>query len=49
MVGDYQAAFETYRTGQEADRELARTGMRRCLEKMAASRKNDQGATHTKK
>jgi TPR repeat protein len=41
MAGDYQAAFESYRAGQVADREQARAGMRRCLEKMADSRKKD--------
>jgi TPR repeat protein len=38
MAGDYQAAFVSYRAGQAADRDLARAGMRRCLEKMAESR-----------
>jgi hypothetical protein len=48
-AGDYQAAFASYRAGQGANRDVARAGMRRCLEKMAESRKNDQGAAHTKK
>jgi hypothetical protein len=38
-AGDYQAAFESYRAGQAADRDYARAGMRRCLEKMAEGRK----------
>jgi TPR repeat protein len=43
MAGDYQAAFESYRAGQVADRDLARAGMRRCLEQMAdSSRKKKQ-------
>jgi TPR repeat protein len=37
--GDYQAAFESYRAGQAADRDTARAGMRMCLEKMADIRK----------
>jgi TPR repeat protein len=41
-AGDYQAAFESYRAGQAADRDQARAGMRRCLEKIADSRKKDQ-------
>jgi TPR repeat protein len=49
MAGDYQAAFASYRAGQAADRDMARDLMRSCLEKMAKSRKKDQGATHTKK
>jgi TPR repeat protein len=49
MAGDYQAAFESFRAGQAAGRDVARAGMRRCLEKMAESRKQDQGAAHTKK
>jgi TPR repeat protein len=48
-AGDYQAAFASYRAGQEGDRDQARAGMRRCLEKMAESRKEDQGTAHTKK
>jgi TPR repeat protein len=41
-AGDYQAAFASYRAGQAANRDLARAGMRRCLEKMAESREQDQ-------
>jgi TPR repeat protein len=41
-AGDYRAAFESYRAGQAAHRDGARAGMRRCLEKMAESRKKDQ-------
>jgi TPR repeat protein len=41
-AGDYQAAFESYRAGQAEDRDVVRAGMRRCLEKMAESRKKDQ-------
>jgi TPR repeat protein len=43
MAGDYQAAFESYRAGQAADRDYARAGMRRCLEQMAESRQKKQG------
>jgi TPR repeat protein len=43
QAGDYQAAFASFRAGQAADRDDARAGMRRCLEKMAESRKKDQG------
>jgi TPR repeat protein len=38
MAGDYQAAFASYRAGQAADRDQARAGMRRCLERIADSR-----------
>jgi TPR repeat protein len=49
-AGDYQAAFASYRAGQAADRDVARALMRRCLEKMAESRKKDQGtAVHATK
>jgi TPR repeat protein len=41
-TGDYQAAFASYRAGQAADRDDARVGMRRCLEKMAERRKQEQ-------
>jgi TPR repeat protein len=41
-AGDYQAAFASFRAGQEADRNMARDGMRRCLEKMAESRQQEQ-------
>jgi hypothetical protein len=44
-AGDYHAAFESYRAGQAVDRDAARDAMRRCLEKMAESRKKDQGTT----
>jgi TPR repeat protein len=47
-AGDYQAAFASYRAGQAAHRDLARDGMRRCLEQMAESRKQ-QDATHATK
>jgi TPR repeat protein len=43
-AGDYQAAFASYRAGQVVYRDLARAGMRRCLEKMADSREKDQDA-----
>jgi TPR repeat protein len=50
LAGDYQAAFESYRAGQAADRDGARARMRWCLEKMAESRKKDQGtAVHATK
>jgi TPR repeat protein len=49
MAGDYQAAFASYRAGQAADRDEARAGMRRCLEKMAESRKKDQDVVHAPK
>ena len=48
-AGDYQAAFESYRAGQAASRDGARTGMRRCLEQMAESRQKKQDATHATK
>jgi TPR repeat protein len=48
-AGDYQAAFASYRAGQEADRDMARAGMRRCLEKMAEGRKNDQDVVPARK
>jgi TPR repeat protein len=41
-AADYQAAFASYRAGQAADRDLARAGMRRCLEKIADSRMKEQ-------
>jgi TPR repeat protein len=50
LAGDYQAAFASYRAGQAVNRDAARDGMRRCLEKMAESRKQDQGtAVHATK
>jgi TPR repeat protein len=50
MAGDYQSAFASYRAGQAADRDGARARMRWCLEKMAESRKKDQGtAVHATK
>jgi TPR repeat protein len=48
-AGDYQTAFESYRAGQAADRDQARAGMRRCLEQMAESRKQDQDVAPARK
>jgi TPR repeat protein len=48
MAGDYQAAFASYRAGQAAHRELAGDGMRRCLEKMAESRQEQDTKDSTK-
>jgi TPR repeat protein len=48
-AGDYQAAFASYRAGQAAHRDAARAGMRRCLEKMADSRKEDQDVVPARK
>jgi TPR repeat protein len=39
QAGGYQAAFDSYRAGQAADRDFARAGMRRCLEQMADTTK----------
>jgi TPR repeat protein len=48
LAGDYQAAFESYRAGQAAIRDVARAGMRRCLEKMAGSRQKQDTKESTK-
>jgi tetratricopeptide (TPR) repeat protein len=48
-AGDYQAAFASYRAGQAADRDGARAGMRRSLEKMTDSKKKDQDVVHAPK
>jgi TPR repeat protein len=42
-AGDYQAAFASFRAGQAGNRDAARDGMCRCLEKMAEGSKKDQG------
>jgi TPR repeat protein len=48
-AGDYQAAFASYRAGQAVALDFARAAMRRCLEKMAESRQNDQDVVPARK
>jgi TPR repeat protein len=47
-AGDYQAAFASYRAAQAENRDAARAGMRRCLEKMAESRQKQDTKDPTK-
>jgi TPR repeat protein len=47
-AGDYQAAFASFRAGQAEEHDVARAGMRRCLEQMAESRQKQDTKDSTK-